>query len=243
MQATRVKERPLLMRPYLANRSLEGKKTETRRVITPQPTLSENVGFCWKNSAFGVGFSKYDTAQNFAVACPLGRKGHHLWVRERAYYDKRIIKDVGSRRVFFEDSGDMRFQKRPGVYPTPYKLTRELAKLNSTLVCRPSILMPRWASRLIVVIEHVGVERIQEITDESALKEGISEVTKDGKLKKYCVIDQGDLSSTPWQDMARTPREAFRLLWDKINKKRGFGWDKNPWVWVVRYKKSEEVLV
>jgi len=84
----------------------------------------------------------------------------------------------------------------------------------------PSIYMPRWASRLTLGIVSVEVERLQEISEEDAKAEGVQPVTGDG-CAHY---------------------GAFRELWDSINAKRGFGWDKNPWVWVVEFKRYAEGL-
>jgi len=77
----------------------------------------------------------------------------------------------------------------------------------------PSIFMPRWASRLTLEITEVRAERLQEISDADILAEGItSSVESDAEL-----------------------RLRFRNLWDSLNAKRGYGWDKNPWVWVLEF--------
>jgi hypothetical protein len=87
----------------------------------------------------------------------------------------------------------------------------------------------------------LGIEpgRLQDISEDEAREEGIREVTKDGQVKKYCVYDLGDHSSTPWQDMPRTAVDAFRGLWDSLNAKRGYPWDANDWVWDIEFEGSE----
>jgi hypothetical protein len=84
---------------------------------------------------------------------------------------------------------------------------------------RPSIHMPRWASRITLEITNVGVERVQEITKEDVEKEGGWEWEK-----HHC-----DKMNPP-----ETHRETFQLMWDSINGKDS--WISNPWVWVIEFK-------
>ena len=92
---------------------------------------------------------------------------------------------------------------------------------DSDLRWRPSIFMPRWASRITVEVTEVRVQRVQGITAEDAIAEGVNEENV------YC---------------EKHPRAvcAYALLWDHINEKRGFGWDVNPWVWAVSFKRVKE---
>ena len=82
---------------------------------------------------------------------------------------------------------------------------------------RPSIFMPRWASRILLEITEVRAERLQEITEEDAVAEGV---------KSYYTLPSGET----------TARYHFSVLWDSLNAKCGYGWDKNPWVWVISFK-------
>lgn len=86
---------------------------------------------------------------------------------------------------------------------------------------KPSIFMPRWACRLELVVTAVRVERLQDISDKDAVKEGC--------------FNQSKLS--PKEDYSF--RGGFRALWDSLNEKRGYGWDSNPWVWVVEFEKVQ----
>ena len=81
----------------------------------------------------------------------------------------------------------------------------------------------------------VRVERVQDISEDDARAEGIREVTKDGVVKKYCVYDLGDYSSTPWDQMPRRAVAAYAALWNDINGKGAFL--SNPWVWVVEFRR------
>lgn len=84
---------------------------------------------------------------------------------------------------------------------------------------KPSIHMPKKFSRTKLEVKHIGVERIQDISIEDILAEGIKKVTKDGELHKYCFYDKGDYSSIPWSEMPTDPHLAFKDLWDSINAK------------------------
>jgi len=107
----------------------------------------------------------------------------------------------------------------------------------------PSIHMPRWASRLTLEIVSVKVERVQEISEEDAKAEGV---------EPYSMTQQ-DIDDLQISDVSPNEKElarlmgpgsfshkfTFQMLWDELNKKRGFGWDKNPWVWCIEFKKVE----
>ena len=79
--------------------------------------------------------------------------------------------------------------------------------------------MPRWASRIDLEITDIRVERVQEITEEDAMAEGVW-----GK-------------DEPYQGVGDLPSDRFRDLWDSINAKRGYGWDIKPWVWVISFRR------
>lgn len=86
----------------------------------------------------------------------------------------------------------------------------------------PSIHMPRRASRITLEVTGVRIERLQGISAADAEAEGID-----------------FLRRVPDADETLTPQQLFMCLWDSINKARGFGWDANPWVWVVEFKRIE----
>ncbi|MBH2998925.1 hypothetical protein I5M74_15140 [Serratia marcescens] len=80
-----MKERPVIFNSEMVRAILNGRKTQTRRVINTQPTLSERTGFNWKGAAYGIGSTYRDTVRNFAncfKTCPFGQVGDRLWVRE-----------------------------------------------------------------------------------------------------------------------------------------------------------------
>ena len=92
---------------------------------------------------------------------------------------------------------------------------------------RPSIHMPRWASRITLEITRVRVERVQDITEADAKAEGVSPV----------MVDSGGF--TQWDAPIDIPDyiEPFADLWDKLNAPRGHGWAVNPWLWVIDFER------
>ena len=102
--------------------------------------------------------------------------------------------------------------------------------------------MPRWASRILLEIADVRVERLQEISENDAKGEGLAAISKDGQIFKYGIPDRDGLPGTddhgwPWVDWKHSARNAFGRLWESIN---GAGsWDTNPWVWVVEFRVIE----
>lgn len=89
--------------------------------------------------------------------------------------------------------------------------------------------MPRWASRITLEIVSVHVEQLQEITIEDVLAEGIRQTDPDG----FYLAPLDGVSDFPWTQAV----PAFASLWNSINAVRGYGWDANPWVWVIEFKK------
>lgn len=144
--------------------------------------------------------------------------GDRIWFRETAWYDREIIPVLGYRRAFFE-GGDMRRENANGGESgqQPYESTAELLDLNSTLQKRPSILMPRWACRIVREITAVRPERVNDISEDDAIAEGcFDEREHDGAL----------------------PSEVYRHLWYDLNADRS-PWERNDWVWVISYKRIE----
>ena len=124
--------------------------------------------------------------------------------------------------------------------------------LSKCKAWKPSIHMPKEAARIFLKVKDVRVERLQEIDEEGSKAEGIKEYSKDGKLYKYAVsIDwwfeyhkkhYKEFNGTFWQDMPRTAKKAFSYFWNSTIKKSDieiYGWDANPYVWVIEFEKME----
>ena len=210
MNTDKTKERPILFSGPMVRAILNGTKTQTRRVVKPQPRRMMGG---WVRM-FNVWMFP-NVCPVYRMKCPYGVPGDRLWVRE-AWRTTEGLDHVkpsnlvpGAPILYEADIWNDGF---------PYGFPK--GKL------RPSIFLLRWASRILLEITSVRVERVQDITEEDAKAEGI----KHGMDAVY--------ASALLEDKPLCPaRREFMLLWDTLNAKRGFGWDENPWVWVVTFKK------
>lgn len=209
---TTTTERPILFSPGLIQAIRDGRKTETRRVIAPQPNIRGNIVAA--QALFSVGGVDF--------ACPYGRvEGDRIWVRETwaapALCDRQSPSEIVLRKVVYRAD---HLTGRP-----PFATGR----------WRPSIHMPRWASRLILEVEYIRPERLFELTEAGAQAEG---------LKKVGDKWQGKPPRRPSEkNLHDSARDAFRELWDHINGERSDGayrWERNPWVWAVTFRLLED---
>lgn len=193
-----MKERPILFSGPMVRAILEGRKTQTRRVVKPQP-----IGKIW-NPPVDPPCLQDDSGRFHP--CPYGYAGDRLWVRETwAHVPATAYRQSeGVVQTISPDDTDM-----AAVYAADWS--------RSAPRWRPSIHMPRWASRITLEITGVRVERLQDITTKDAVREGVSyDVSKP---------DGG-------------PIHRFQKLWNSINKDRA-PWESNPWVWVVEFRRLE----
>jgi len=195
-----MKEHPIIFNSEMFKAILDSKKTQTRRVVKPQSSVSDyrKVGV---NEA-GV-----------KIKCPYGKIGDRLWVRE-TFKIAEIYPPPGNatEKLKVEYRADNSFKWfEKGTWKSGTWITDQW---------RPSIFMPRWASRITLEITNIRVERVQEIDWRGAKHEGIF------PSPGGCSVIREHQSMI----------DNFKELWNSINEKRGFGWDKNPWVWVISFK-------
>jgi hypothetical protein len=195
------KERPIIFSAESVRAILEGRKTQTRRIVKPQPSFITEANLVFTGSE--ELFLAHCPEGNRLVKCPYGETGDHLWVRESWFaYPSGIVLDEYC--VFYKASDD-------GL---------------SAFKWRSPIHMPRWASRIALAITDIRVERVQDITVEDAMAEGVgcdNEIRNpDPALRES--IENWNLPYAQY---------LYKELWDGFNAKRGCGWDANPWVWVI----------
>lgn len=151
-----MKERPILFTGPMVRAILEGRKTVTRRVVTPQPD------FLGSMVDPNTPFKTLDAGLHARITCPYGQPGDRLWVREAWAADAQVDAIAPS---------DLS-QGEPIWYPADLSVRQTGCSMISKGRVRPSIHMPRWACRILLEITAVRVERLQDISDPGALAEG-----------------------------------------------------------------------
>jgi hypothetical protein len=207
--STKPKERPILFSAPMVRAILDGRKTVTRRAVNPQPVLTEGSGFSWKGHLFGCGSDDRETARNFSKhCCPFGKPGDRLYVRETCF-----INDYREAGVPVDERASCEIHYRADGIPD-FEGEEELIRW------RPSIHMPRWASRILLEITDVRVERLQDISRADIRAEGLQ-----------C---PPELAS---DDVSPNYRDWYPAAWKELWNSTGGDWDANPWVWVVEFKR------
>ncbi len=230
---TTTKERPILCCEPMVTAILDGTKTQTRRIVKPQP----------KNRIIrGDDGQFYDAdcvAPGVLVRCPYGSPGDRLWVRET--FQKCACKAC---RAAWPKQG------KHGV------TTREGYHGPSGAIFTPSIFMPRWASRITLEVKSVRVERVQDISEADAVAEGCVSSYSSATVK--CITDNGASFSVhpgyvhgipkigdAWlggkvvvaqriePQIIATAKRNYITLWNTINGPKS--WAESPWVWVVEF--------
>ena len=214
-----MKERPILFNAPMVRAILDGRKTQTRRV-------AKRVNFISAGGAT-MEFSDDDIRP---VPCPYGEPGDRLWVREAFdFLPSGGPDEPQACEIVYWATGSHEPRTAPSGY-NPMIYGHEKV--------RPSIHMPRWASRITLEVTGVRVERLQDISEADAMAEGISSATfrpDDGwPLCTGYMVGKDDGKTA----LQTSVINAYKLLWESIN---GPGsWDLNSWVWVVEFKRLPE---
>ncbi len=248
-----VKERPILFSAPMVRAILDGKKTQTRRVANVHDLKIETSKVLGEDfTSWSIHFSKpvkgavasfsgstgitHKQAQNIlgAMYCPYGKPGDRLWVRENfARVPSTAYRmSTGVQQVVDPNDPDM-----CAVYSAGWE--------RSAPDCwRPSIHMPRWASRILLEVTEVRVERLQDISEADAQAEGVEPNCTDDPLTCPSCRESGHCEAVGeyihyGRSMDGSPafsaKESFQSLWDSLADEKT-NWNANPWVWVVGFK-------
>lgn len=223
--------RGILFQPALVRAILAGTKHQTRRIVKNPPRHWSKWQDCdgaWHLTGYtqvrpshdGLFIQSVDHMDpRPATPCPYGVPGDRLWVRETWGFDSGV-------RADFRPAGRHDLSGMDLLSHTLYRADMtELAPKPPRW--RPAIHMPRWASRITLEVTEVRAERLQQLTEEDAIAEG---VTTDPQ--------QGLLNGKPATLHPITHRQAFIWLWDRINGAKA-PWSSNPWAWVLTFKRVE----
>lgn len=207
-------ERGMIFNGEMVRAILDGRKTQTRRIMKVQPESNQLGLLLITDSTKHSDIGKYHWAESNATGnhvrsnlflCPFGAAGDRIWVRE-----------TWARYNIDQDSHDMAYRATiPEDWPESGRW-------------RPSIHMPRWASRITLEITDVRVERLNAISEEDARAEGI--------IDGGC-LNCGEPEPCGCANPEPDATDAFAYLWQSI-----YGqeiWNANPWVWVISFKRVE----
>jgi len=227
-------DKPIIFSAPMVEAILSGTKTQTRRALSIkghkgffQFGPSDTPGHDWTFRRADHVWEDY-RHDDLLRLLPIQVRDR-LWVREQHY----LTEDGESQCVVHTADNEAVEQHHSDIARmlAQYGLTDAWAK--SHLRIRPSIHMPRWASRLTLTVTDVRVQRLQDISADDAQAEGLTSATKDGSLWKWGIPDNDGQPGTddngwPWRNWRADPREAFANLWNTTN---GLdAWEQNPWV-------------
>lgn len=235
MEQNTVKERPILFAGPMVRAILSGHKTQTRRVIKIQPRTRADIG------SYGAGrpFIRNPDSAGKNLDCPYGQPGDRLWVRE-----------TWQGPIMGGDEFENEYRDDPAKFQTPEHCfyaadggsPPEFVDADDNLRCcwRPSIHMPRWACRIVLEIVSVRVERLNEISDDDALAEGIQyeeriiETRYEAGQHIEVTVDMYHVDGKR-SDAHYSAGECFQSLWESINGPES--WNANPWVWCITFRR------
>lgn len=214
--------KPILFNTEMVRAILDGRKTCTRRVIKPQPNEKHTFPFGFVTDStekkvvgyFGFGIDEYGGSIQYVKPPYRYAPGDILYVRETWCDDRQFTHASTPGRYFYKASESGNFKWHPSIH------------------------MPKEATRIWLKVTDVRVERLHEITNEGALREGAQGIRCD----HVAIGEHGctDCMNTGWIE---PPVVEFMQIWDSTIKKSDidrYGWDANPWVWVIEFERCEK---
>lgn len=262
-------ERPALFNGEMVNAILAGRKTQTRRLMKIQPPpgwcpvnslgvadlsgRTYTMGVIDRHGCLQAGPEVYGVAdETWGAVSPFGKPGDRLWVRETwwqagysypTYPGDDEYSWHGSRRVHYAADGNPPNEPNCDYPKGLYNGAFSAAEPNRVWRKRPSIHMPRWASRIQLEITGVRIERLNDISHEDAELEGIHHEVWDQTVVARNYSTQNDFfqfwdEGLPhYVEMDELYRASFRSLWQSIYGDES--WNGNPWVWVFEFQKVQ----
>lgn len=213
--------KPILFSTPMIRAILTGRKSMTRRVITGLPEgvyrIDTDNNITW-GAYFGIWSDDYANHLMHATCCkeikPKYLPGDVLWVRETFCLGKVECGENpdGSDGWYIEPDDD------GGIIPKQWAESHDIGM--DDVKWKPSIFMPKAFARIFLRVTGVRAEQLHDITEEDAIREGVM-----GLMDKIVY--------------GLTGKTRFARLWDHLNKKRGYGWSTNPWVWVYEFERIE----
>jgi hypothetical protein len=219
---TDVRERPIIFSGEMVRAILDGRKTQTRRVVQVR---GRDLRLFTRPNGSGWLTEHQRDPLGLLVPSPYGYTGDRLWVRETWAIGLSVITSgvnagAGFIPSYVRSEDVPWFAAQHENHKFSYPATDDYGEDPPRW--RPSIFMPRFASRLTLEITNVRVERVQHIREPDAIAEGVTAPW---------------MGSDRWDYKGPTDhREAFERLWNGLNARRGYGWDVNPLVWVIEFQ-------
>lgn len=199
-------EKPILFSTPMVRAILDGRKTQTRRVI------KGDILPGWNQEKQTSCYLKVKDGRPYGnVVKPSYHPGDILWVRE-TFFEYAGVNCCCSHYGHECKCDEYWYRADP-----ESEFANKCEYPEDRVKWKPSIYMPRKVARIFLNVKDVRVERVQEITDEDILSEGF-------RMDNTAIFTKGY-------------QGAFKILWDSLNAKRGYGWDENPWVWVYKFER------
>ena len=223
-----MKERGMIFNGEMTRAILDGRKTQTRRPVR-FPVLDKNLGCELAGNELAGELS----AGNYLNSA-FGRPGDRIWVRE-TFCPVDDTQYGGEKWVDYRAT-----PKFEASHPAGWDCAPNDAE---ALKWRPSIHMPRWASRILLEITNVRVERLNAISEEDAQREGVHTEVWDQTVvaMNYAARDEffqfWSEDMPHYVEMNQLYRSSFRSLWESIYGAEN--WQANPWVWVIEFKRVQ----
>ncbi len=190
---------------------------DSTQIDIPRPAIKydTSVYHMWENV--------HNNGERWTIKSPYGNPGDIIWVREKWYAVELEGEGVGNQFITFDDEW-----KDGDPNPSEKRIVNTFHKWG----CHPSIHMPKTVARIFLQIVNIRPERLQDITEKDAIREGVLRINPNGSPPLY--KDYQDE-----QQCHHHAKSSFAGLWESINGLESYG--KNPWVWVIEFKRVEKL--